>query len=96
MLTENFDKLQDEDMDNLFCSNCPYITNVFTLFRHEALTCLVMDFCDGGDLEKRINELKALHQLFDLDTIYTWTKQLIVGLDHLHNCDITHKDLKPR
>ena len=65
MSTANFEKLQDEELDNLFCSKCSYITNFITIFRHDNYSCLVMDFCEVSffyfyDLGIKFFLLKAL------------------------------------
>jgi serine/threonine protein kinase len=117
MSISNFDKLEDEELDNLFCSKSSYITNFITIFRQDNFSCLVMDYCEvksfffifyerilllrvlttkGGDLEKAIKSKKLSHETFDIDTLYLWTKEMILGLDHLHSSDLIHKDLKPR
>jgi len=46
MSTENFNRLADEELDNLFCSKSSYITNFITIFRQDSFSCLVMDYCE--------------------------------------------------
>lgn len=48
-----------------------------------------------GDLEKQIKKKKELNQYFDQFTIFTWSKEIILGLDFLHNNQIIHRDVKP-
>lgn len=49
---------------------------------------LVMKFCDGGSLDKRIGKMTA-EELTDA------VKQITSGLEYLHNSGIVHQDIKP-
>ncbi|XP_064297022.1 serine/threonine-protein kinase Nek5 [Phalacrocorax carbo] len=53
---------------------------------------IVMEYCDGGDLMKRINMQHGV--LFDEDQILTWFVQISLGLKHIHDKKILHRDVK--
>ena len=53
---------------------------------------IVMEFCEGGDLETYI---KQQRQLLPEDQIMNWFKQMISGIDYVHRKKILHRDLKP-
>ncbi len=50
-----------------------------------------MEYVEGGDLFDQISAASKLHQL-DCKRIFS---QLVIGLEYLHNCGITHRDMKP-
>eukprot|EP00002_Diphylleia_rotans_P031429 TRINITY_DN6527_c0_g1_i5.p1 TRINITY_DN6527_c0_g1~~TRINITY_DN6527_c0_g1_i5.p1 ORF type:complete len:270 (-),score=51.51 TRINITY_DN6527_c0_g1_i5:4-813(-) len=56
--------------------------------------CIVMDFCDGGDLDKRIRHAIELNYRFDENQIMSWITQLVMALEYLHKKNIIHRDLK--
>ncbi|XP_075053875.1 serine/threonine-protein kinase Nek1 isoform X2 [Mixophyes fleayi] len=53
---------------------------------------IVMDYCEGGDLFKRINTQKGV--LFSEDQIVDWFIQLCLALKHVHDRKILHRDIK--
>ncbi|NXF71732.1 NEK5 kinase, partial [Sclerurus mexicanus] len=53
---------------------------------------IVMEYCDGGDLMKRINMQHGV--LFDEDQILSWFVQISLGLKHIHDKKILHRDVK--
>ncbi|NXU52937.1 NEK5 kinase, partial [Turnix velox] len=53
---------------------------------------IVMEYCDGGDLMKRINTQHGV--LFDEEQILSWFVQISLGLKHIHDKKILHRDVK--
>uniref|UniRef100_A0A8C3SI33 non-specific serine/threonine protein kinase n=1 Tax=Chelydra serpentina TaxID=8475 RepID=A0A8C3SI33_CHESE len=53
---------------------------------------IVMEYCDGGDLMRRINMQHGV--LFDEDQILAWFVQISLGLKHIHDRKVLHRDIK--
>ncbi|XP_053111348.1 serine/threonine-protein kinase Nek1 isoform X2 [Hemicordylus capensis] len=53
---------------------------------------IVMDYCEGGDLFKKINAQKGV--LFSEDQIMDWFVQICLALKHVHDRKILHRDIK--
>ena len=53
---------------------------------------IIMEYCEGGDLAKFIDEQK---QLLPVDFIIEWVIQLASGVNYIHSKKIIHRDLKP-
>nr|CAH90115.1 hypothetical protein [Pongo abelii] len=51
-----------------------------------------MEYCDGGDLMKRINRQRGV--FFSEDQILGWFVQISLGLKHIHDRKILHRDIK--
>uniref|UniRef100_A0A8C5EMQ8 non-specific serine/threonine protein kinase n=1 Tax=Gouania willdenowi TaxID=441366 RepID=A0A8C5EMQ8_GOUWI len=51
-----------------------------------------MEYCDGGDLLKKINIQKGVP--FNEDQIVKWFLQICLGLKHIHDQKILHRDIK--
>ena len=46
--------------------------------------CIVMDYCERGDFQKRIKKAKLNKQCFSKSQILDWFVQLSLGLLHIH------------
>jgi len=71
----------------------PYIIN----FREVFVTvsnklCIVMDYAEGGDLQHKIRQ--AHHNHFPESQILDWFTQICLGLKHVHDRKILHRDIK--
>uniref|UniRef100_A0A3P9CZ31 non-specific serine/threonine protein kinase n=1 Tax=Maylandia zebra TaxID=106582 RepID=A0A3P9CZ31_9CICH len=53
---------------------------------------IVMDYCEGGDLFKKINSQKGV--LFSEAQILDWFVQICLALKHVHDRKILHRDIK--
>ncbi|KAI8328886.1 kinase-like domain-containing protein [Chlamydoabsidia padenii] len=86
-------------MGNEFCisktvSTRPHrhIVTTFDLVRDEKdRYCTVMEYCDGGDLYDLIRDRPNMTK----DETACLFKQLLLGLEHLHQMGIAHRDIKP-
>ncbi|XP_071058411.1 serine/threonine-protein kinase Nek1-like, partial [Pseudochaenichthys georgianus] len=53
---------------------------------------IVMDYCAGGDLFKKINSQKGV--LFSEEKVLDWFVQICLALKHVHDRKILHRDIK--
>ena len=62
--------------------------------------CIVLEYCDGGDLQKKIddksekNKKTGKPQYFSEDQVLLWFTMLCLGVKHVHDRKIIHRDLK--
>ncbi|XP_006111741.2 serine/threonine-protein kinase Nek1 isoform X2 [Pelodiscus sinensis] len=61
-------------------------------FEENGSLYIVMDYCEGGDLFRRINAQKGI--LFSEDQIIDWFVQICLALKHVHDRKILHRDIK--
>ncbi|XP_067993214.1 serine/threonine-protein kinase Nek1 isoform X15 [Melanerpes formicivorus] len=61
-------------------------------FEENGCLYIVMDYCEGGDLFKKINAQKGV--LFPEDQILDWFVQICLALKHIHDRKILHRDIK--
>ncbi|NWT56836.1 NEK5 kinase, partial [Erythrocercus mccallii] len=68
------------------------IVTFYASLREKNKLYIVMEYCDGGDLMKRIDMQHGV--LFDEDQILSWFVQISLGLKHIHDKKILHRDVK--
>ncbi|CAN0046489.1 unnamed protein product, partial [Sphacelaria rigidula] len=54
--------------------------------------CIVMEYCDGGDLSTLIKN--ARRRLFPESKVLHWFVQIALGLHYMHERRVLHRDLK--
>lgn len=56
--------------------------------------CIVMEYCDNGDLQSKINNAKKTSTFTKEDDIWSIFYQMVQGLQALHLKKIIHRDIK--
>jgi RIO-like serine/threonine protein kinase len=56
---------------------------------------LVLEYCEGGDLIKRMVRRESGGQTEERDAFSIW-KQIIEGVKYMHSAGVVHLDLKPQ
>uniref|UniRef100_A0A669BU41 non-specific serine/threonine protein kinase n=1 Tax=Oreochromis niloticus TaxID=8128 RepID=A0A669BU41_ORENI len=70
----------------------PNIVQYKESFEEGGCLYIVMDYCEGGDLFKKINSQKGV--LFSEEQILDWLVQICLALKHVHDRKILHRDIK--
>ncbi|XP_028991548.1 serine/threonine-protein kinase Nek5-like isoform X2 [Betta splendens] len=70
----------------------PNIVTFITSFQEKSSLYIVMEYCNGGDLLKKINTQRGVH--FSEEQIISWFVQICLGLKHIHDRKILHRDIK--
>ena len=69
-----------------------YVVKFFDSFEENNILNIVMEYCDGGDLEQLIENKKKFP--LEEDLIWKIFIQITIGLTAIHNLKILHRDLK--
>merc|ERR1719310_370163 len=72
----------------------PYIVRYRENFLEDGWLCIVMDFCEGGDLSERIKKMRSQRKSFSEEQVLRWFTQAILALKYIHDMKILHRDLK--
>ncbi|KAB5576685.1 hypothetical protein PHYPO_G00200690 [Pangasianodon hypophthalmus] len=70
----------------------PNIVAFFQSFHERNTLYIVMEYCDGGDLMKKITLQRG--QPFTEEQIIDWFVQICLGLKHIHDRKVLHRDIK--
>ncbi|MED6243664.1 Serine/threonine-protein kinase Nek5 [Ataeniobius toweri] len=70
----------------------PNIVSFIATFQEKGSMYIVMEFCDGGDLLRKIKMQRGIP--FSEEQIADWFIQICLGLKHIHDRKILHRDIK--
>ena len=73
----------------------PNIIRLYEIFEDERYISLIMEFCQGGELFQKINDLAEKDQSFSEKEAVKIFKQLMSAVSYCHSQGICHRDLKP-
>ena len=65
------------------------------LFSDDGMFCIVMKYCNGGDLRRVIDKQEESGILFRELHVLDWFIQICLALQYLHHQRILHRDIKP-
>lgn len=71
----------------------PFLPTLYTQFTSDNLSCLVMEYCPGGDLHVLRQKQQGRHFLEQAARFYV--AEVLLALEYLHMLGIVYRDLKP-
>ncbi|CAE7728443.1 fhkD [Symbiodinium pilosum] len=80
------------EIDILRACNHENITKLYNYYEESRTISIVLEYCDGGDLDDKLKEQGW--QLREADAS-AWTRQICAAIAHLHSKEICHRDIKP-
>jgi NIMA (never in mitosis gene a)-related kinase len=72
----------------------PNIVKYRDNFLAEGWLCIVMDYCEGGDLSARIKKARSTGKTFSEEQVLWWFAQGLQAVKYIHDLHIIHRDLK--
>ncbi|CAD8104345.1 unnamed protein product [Paramecium sonneborni] len=72
----------------------PNIITYYVSFIEQDNLCIIMEYAEGGDLQKLLKEYKEKRKSFKETTIWKISKELTQAIQHLHDNNIIHRDIK--
>ncbi|XP_044893542.1 serine/threonine-protein kinase Nek11 isoform X12 [Felis catus] len=74
----------------------PAIVKFHASFVEQDNFCIITEYCEGRDLDCKIQEYKEAGKTFPESQIIEWFIQLLLGVDYMHERKILHRDLKSK
>ncbi|GLJ29556.1 hypothetical protein SUGI_0582940 [Cryptomeria japonica] len=71
----------------------PFLPTLYTHFETDKFSCLVMEFCPGGDLHTLRQRQPGKH--FSELAARFYAAEVLLGLEYLHMLGVVYRDLKP-
>lgn len=71
----------------------PFLPSLYTHFETDKFSCLVMEFCPGGDLHTLRQRQPGKH--FSEQAVKFYVAEVLLALEYLHMLGIIYRDLKP-
>ncbi|GKV00731.1 hypothetical protein SLE2022_159740 [Rubroshorea leprosula] len=88
-------KLQRADMEKeiLGMLDHPFLPTLYAEFEASHYSCLVMEYCPGGDLYAV--RQRQLGKRFNISSAKFYAAEILMALEYLHMMGIVYRDLKP-
>ncbi|KAJ0986914.1 hypothetical protein J5N97_005270 [Dioscorea zingiberensis] len=77
----------------LQCLDHPFLPTLYTHFETDKFSCLVMEFCPGGDLHTLRQRQPGKY--FSEQAVKFYVAEVLLALEYLHMLGIIYRDLKP-
>ena len=74
--------------------NSIYVVRYYDSFEENNSLNIVMEYCNGGDLSKFLDENKKTKILLKENLVWNLFLKITIGLASIHNLKILHRDLK--
>ncbi|TYG72134.1 hypothetical protein ES288_D05G455500v1 [Gossypium darwinii] len=71
----------------------PFLPTLYTHFETDKFSCLVMEFCPGGDLHTLRQRQPGKH--FTEQAVKFYVAEVLLSLEYLHMLGVVYRDLKP-
>ncbi|CAJ1968687.1 unnamed protein product, partial [Sphenostylis stenocarpa] len=71
----------------------PFLPTLYGQFTSDNLSCLVMEYCPGGDLH--VLRQKQLGRSFSEPAARFYVAEVLLALEYLHMLGVVYRDLKP-
>ncbi|KAE8675890.1 Protein kinase PINOID 2 [Hibiscus syriacus] len=88
-------KLQRAEMEKEILSmlDHPFVPTMYADFEASHYSCLVMEYCPGGDLY--VARQRQPGKRFNLSSAKFYAAEILLALEYLHMMGIVYRDLKP-
>ncbi|MCO5583038.1 hypothetical protein L7F22_036944 [Adiantum nelumboides] len=77
----------------LQCLDHPFLPSLYSHFETEKFSCLVMEFCPGGDLHMLRQRQQG--KFFSEMAAKFYAAEVLLALEYLHMMGVIYRDLKP-
>jgi NIMA (never in mitosis gene a)-related kinase len=86
-----------EEIPMLGSLSSPFVVGYIDSFISDEKVNIIMEFCEGGDLQGLIESKAVLSSSFSIPELQIWRHfiQICLGVNYLHGKEILHRDLKP-
>ncbi|XP_063011849.1 serine/threonine-protein kinase Nek11 isoform X2 [Melospiza melodia melodia] len=74
----------------------PAIVKFYASFVERDSFCIITEYCEGGDLDCKIQEYRDSGKMFTQSQVIDWFIQLLLGVNYMHERRILHRDLKAK
>ena len=94
-LTEEEINIIENEAKILSSIHDEHIVKYYDSYKDKDYFNILMEYCEGLDLKKLINEYKAKNELISEEKIYNIILDICLGIKEIHEKNLIHRDLKP-
>lgn len=87
-------RLAEQEVKVLSNLKHPYIVRYWESFSQGDCLCIIMDYCEGGDLLQYISTCRRRNGSIPEPYVLRWFTQMALALKYMHGMKVLHRDLK--
>mmetsp|Transcript_61689 Transcript_61689/g.133653 ORF Transcript_61689/g.133653 Transcript_61689/m.133653 type:complete len:366 (-) Transcript_61689:169-1266(-) len=72
----------------------PYIVRYWESFMHDRSLCIIMDYCEGGDMWQHIQLCRRQRATINEPQVLRWFTQMSLAMKYMHEKNVLHRDIK--
>ena len=73
-----------------------FAIQIYDYFSSNSRLYLILEYCNGGNLEKYVKDIKMMNKYMSVEEIKTIWSNAVKAINYMHQKNMLHRDIKPQ